>query len=118
MCPNAWVFTCIDCGKEFEGFEFQNHNECKTEAEKYQGKLYQPKAPPAWKGWRNEIKAQLKQAGKQGISEEDLKERILARYLETEAKLPKEEAERVFGVKLRFKRFIKEKDKVYFYKLK
>lgn len=35
--------TCIDCSVTFPGTDFKNHNQCITEAEKYQGKLYQPK---------------------------------------------------------------------------
>ena len=36
-CRNAWFFTCMDCGKTFEGFEYEKHTTCMTETEKYQG---------------------------------------------------------------------------------
>ena len=37
-CRNAWSFTCMDCNKVFEGFEFEKHISCMTETERYQGK--------------------------------------------------------------------------------
>jgi len=36
-CRSAWVFTCMECGKTFEGFEYDKHTDCITEVEKYQG---------------------------------------------------------------------------------
>lgn len=42
-CRDCWVLTCVDCSKDFEGEEFRKHTSCVTEAEKYQGKLYQAK---------------------------------------------------------------------------
>eukprot|EP00917_Polyrhabdina_sp_WS-2016_P009313 GHVP01020736.1.p1 GENE.GHVP01020736.1~~GHVP01020736.1.p1 ORF type:complete len:143 (-),score=30.02 GHVP01020736.1:68-496(-) len=36
-CPGAWVFTCILCLKDFEGFEFEKHTSCISEEEKYAG---------------------------------------------------------------------------------
>jgi cell growth-regulating nucleolar protein len=42
-CRNAWSFTCIDCSHTFDGDEINAHTSCITEAQKYQGKLYQPK---------------------------------------------------------------------------
>ena len=38
-CPNAWSFTCVECGKTFDGFAYKEHNQCMTEVEKYQGKF-------------------------------------------------------------------------------
>lgn len=43
QCRGAHSFTCIDCGKTLSGAELDAHTSCITEAEKYQGKLYQPK---------------------------------------------------------------------------
>jgi len=36
-CSNAWNFTCIDCNKTFGGYDYQAHNSCVTEEEKYWG---------------------------------------------------------------------------------
>ena len=38
-CSNAWHFTCVECGKTFEGYEYKDHNECMTEVQKYQGEF-------------------------------------------------------------------------------
>ena len=42
-CKNAWGFTCVECGKTFEGFDYKDHNECMTEVQKYQGQFLQKK---------------------------------------------------------------------------
>lgn len=34
------MFTCIDCKKDFKGFEYEQHNSCISEQEKYMGKFY------------------------------------------------------------------------------
>ena len=34
-CRDAWGFTCVECGKTFEGYEYKEHNECMTEVQKY-----------------------------------------------------------------------------------
>ena len=39
-CPGCSVLSCIDCGKDFTGEEYQAHTSCISEAEKYQGKLF------------------------------------------------------------------------------
>lgn len=41
-CGSHWV-SCIDCSKVFAWNEFESHTSCISEAQKYQGKLYQPK---------------------------------------------------------------------------
>ncbi|KAF7457869.1 zinc finger, C2H2, LYAR-type protein [Cryptosporidium felis] len=38
-CRDAWEFTCIDCNRTFEGYEYKTHNNCITEEEKYCGKF-------------------------------------------------------------------------------
>ena len=39
-----WVtLACMDCGKEFEGEAYKQHVSCMSEAQRYEGKLYQPK---------------------------------------------------------------------------
>lgn len=37
-------FTCIDCMKTFVGWEYKAHTTCMSEAQKYQGNLYDPTA--------------------------------------------------------------------------
>ena len=38
-CRNAWAFTCIECHKTFEGFDYRDHTCSMTEVEKYQGQF-------------------------------------------------------------------------------
>ena len=38
-CRDAWAFTCIECSKTFEGFDYKDHNCAMTEVEKYQGQF-------------------------------------------------------------------------------
>ena len=40
-CRNAWAFTCIECHKTFEGFDYKDHTCSMTEVEKYQGQFLQ-----------------------------------------------------------------------------
>ncbi|XP_064630679.1 cell growth-regulating nucleolar protein-like [Lineus longissimus] len=54
-CRQCNVLSCVDCGKEFWGNDYQQHTKCITEDEKYGGKNYKPK-PGANKG---EIKQEL-----------------------------------------------------------
>jgi len=42
-CRNCWAFACMDCGVRFEGEAYKEHMSCMSEAQKYQGKLYQSK---------------------------------------------------------------------------
>jgi cell growth-regulating nucleolar protein len=46
ICGSAWV-SCIDCNKTFgwgeNGWEWMTHNSCVSEAQKYQGNLFQGK---------------------------------------------------------------------------
>ena len=42
-CRNCWAFACMDCGMRFEGEAYKQHMSCVSEAQKYQGKLYQSK---------------------------------------------------------------------------
>ena len=39
-CRGAWIMSCMDCNKKFEGDDYWNHTTCVTEAERYQGHLY------------------------------------------------------------------------------
>ncbi|KAL4231625.1 hypothetical protein ACF0H5_009205 [Mactra antiquata] len=53
-CRNCNVLSCLDCGKDFWGNEYEAHTKCISEEEKYSGKNFVPK-PGANK---NEIKQQ------------------------------------------------------------
>lgn len=52
FCKSAFV-SCIDCSKVFGWEEWEAHTSCVSEAQKYQGDLYQPK--------ENKEKGKLKQ---------------------------------------------------------
>jgi len=41
VCRNCNVLSCLDCGVDFPGDAYLTHTSCVTEAEKYQGNLYQ-----------------------------------------------------------------------------
>ncbi|XP_026202688.1 cell growth-regulating nucleolar protein [Anabas testudineus] len=44
MCRSCQVLSCIDCGKDFWGDDYKNHNKCISEDQKYGGKGYEAKA--------------------------------------------------------------------------
>ncbi|XP_038151586.1 cell growth-regulating nucleolar protein [Cyprinodon tularosa] len=43
-CRGCQVLSCIDCGKDFWGEDYKNHNKCISEDQKYGGKGYEAKA--------------------------------------------------------------------------
>ncbi|XP_067312821.1 cell growth-regulating nucleolar protein [Pseudorasbora parva] len=43
-CRACAVLSCIDCGKDFRGDDYKNHNKCISEDQKYGGKDFQAKA--------------------------------------------------------------------------
>eukprot|EP00922_Rhytidocystis_sp_ex-Travisia-forbesii_P000056 GHVS01000096.1.p1 GENE.GHVS01000096.1~~GHVS01000096.1.p1 ORF type:complete len:226 (-),score=10.81 GHVS01000096.1:182-859(-) len=47
QCASAWHFTCIDCNKTFEGYDYQSHNSCISEEDKYYGKFAKRKTVKA-----------------------------------------------------------------------
>jgi len=57
-CRNCWVLTCVDCNKQFNGDTYAAHNACVSEAQRYEGKLYDGRtnkgdvkhARQAWRG--------------------------------------------------------------------
>lgn len=49
QCRQCEVLSCVDCGKEFWGDDYQKHIKCITEDEKFGGKSYKPN-PNANKG--------------------------------------------------------------------
>ncbi|TNM88574.1 hypothetical protein fugu_004828 [Takifugu bimaculatus] len=44
ICRNCQVLSCIDCGKDFWGDDYKNHNKCISEDQKYGGKGFEAKA--------------------------------------------------------------------------
>lgn len=44
ICRNCQVLSCIDCGKDFWGDDYQNHVKCISEDQKYGGKGFEAKA--------------------------------------------------------------------------
>lgn len=52
-CSGCWVLSCLDCGVGFEGDAYKAHTKCISEAQKYQGALYQPGKDPANKKKNN-----------------------------------------------------------------
>lgn len=54
-CRGCCVVSCVDCGHNFRGNEYESHTKCISEEEKYSGKNYKPK-PNANKG---EVKQEL-----------------------------------------------------------
>ncbi|XP_041369146.1 cell growth-regulating nucleolar protein-like isoform X2 [Gigantopelta aegis] len=44
VCRKCQVVSCVDCSTEFWGNDYQKHIKCISEAEKYSGKNYVPKA--------------------------------------------------------------------------
>ena len=40
-CRQCWGVSCVDCSVTFEGEAYKTHTSCISEAEKYQGALYQ-----------------------------------------------------------------------------
>lgn len=43
-CHGCRVLSCIDCGNDFRGDDYKNHNKCISEDQKYGGKDFQAKA--------------------------------------------------------------------------
>ncbi|CAG02010.1 unnamed protein product, partial [Tetraodon nigroviridis] len=44
ICRKCQVLSCIDCGKDFWGDDYKNHNKCISEDQKYGGKGFEAKA--------------------------------------------------------------------------
>jgi len=44
QCRNCQFLSCIDCGKDFWGNDYQSHSKCVSEDQKYGGKDYVAKA--------------------------------------------------------------------------
>ena len=87
----AFNAQLVDCRKWFEGDEHKAHTSCMTEAEAYQGKLYNPKIKNKdlfnkdiptipWVGWKRTIRKLVKRQEKKYIDKKILKERVLASF--------------------------------------
>jgi cell growth-regulating nucleolar protein len=44
QCRNCYAVTCVDCSVTFHGNDYAAHTSCISEAQKYEGSLYKPKA--------------------------------------------------------------------------
>lgn len=126
-CRGAKVFTCIDCSQDFSGQELDKHVSCKSEAEKYFGKFNQEKknsgkekvevkveVKEKWKGWRNEIKKVLMEAGGDGIECEEAEKKLTEKYGKCFGK--NKGLSEVFKKKANFKRFICIGDRIFYYR--
>ena len=56
-CANAWQFTCVECMTTLEGFDYQDHNECMTEVQKFQGKFIEKQRQEKLKSKENKKSA-------------------------------------------------------------
>lgn len=103
-CRAAWVFTCVDCGKDFEGFGFDAHTSCVTEAEKYHGKFYTPKngKPKVWPGFKSFLSSRLKAAGTKGILISELLNGLRENYT---GSLSMKEAEEVMTLRFKHRKY-------------
>jgi len=103
-CRGAWVFTCVDCGKDFEGFGFDAHTSCITEAEKYHGKFFIPKSgkPKVWSGFKAFLSSRLKLAGKAGVLVSELHSGLRESYSGT---LSLKEAEELMSLRLKHRKY-------------
>ena len=114
-CPSAWVFTCVDCGKDFQGFEFDTHISCVTEADKYHGKFVSltqaPKKPSAeengakkknWPGFKSFVSSQLRKAGPKGVSVRKLHSAMQLSY---SGPLTPPEAEELLNIRLKHRKY-------------
>ena len=63
-CRDAWNFTCLECGKVFAGYEYDQHTSWITEVEKYQGHFIEK---------QKEKKRKQKEEEKKKDSEEEQK---------------------------------------------
>lgn len=65
-CPGCWYFSCLDCNKKFGWDEYATHTKCVSEAERYQGHLYQAKENKGEKkqaDWLGAVHAKLQAGG-------------------------------------------------------
>ena len=53
-CPSCSVVSCLDCGRDFYGDDYEGHTSCVSEAQKYQGKLYKSPVGGTPKGERKQ----------------------------------------------------------------
>jgi len=67
MCRSEWV-SCIDCSKMFRWDEWEAHTTCMSEAQKYQGKLFEAKessnkGKAKQDNWTDNVQKAIEEAG-------------------------------------------------------
>ena len=83
-------------------------NEEETETETGKEKIEK------WKGWRNEIKSVLKNAGIDGVEQRKTRKRVIERYVKCFGK--KEGLDDIYEKKVNFKRFKLVGDSIFYYR--
>mmetsp|Transcript_38348 Transcript_38348/g.80574 ORF Transcript_38348/g.80574 Transcript_38348/m.80574 type:complete len:346 (-) Transcript_38348:395-1432(-) len=70
-CRNCWIFSCLDCGKHFEGQDYRAHTSCISESQKYEGKFFvakENKGDVKQQAWLEGVQRRLESAaGKSGL---------------------------------------------------
>jgi len=103
VCRGCSVLSCLDCGVDFPGDAYLAHTSCVTEAEKYQGNLYQARD----KENKGEVKQKewLKSVHETSNSTSDPKLRGLLKKLSAYSNIPRK--------KKKFENFCKNSVNVY-----
>lgn len=68
-CRQCNVLSCVDCGKDFWGEEYQQHTKCMTENEKYNGPGYVAKANKGevkQEAWIEKVQKAIEQSSSNG----------------------------------------------------
>ncbi|XP_072239292.1 cell growth-regulating nucleolar protein [Leuresthes tenuis] len=89
MCRGCQVLSCIDCGKDFWGDDYKNHNKCISEDQKYGGKGYEAKANKGDVKQQQWIQRVHEAMGKPGVS---AKLRDVLRQVSTYDNVPRKKA--------------------------
>ncbi|CDW55329.1 cell growth regulating nucleolar protein [Trichuris trichiura] len=64
-CRRSHVFSCMDCGADFRGIEYNGHTKCVSEREKYSGGTYQEKEAKGevkQQSWTDQVQKAIDQA--------------------------------------------------------
>ncbi|KFD69095.1 hypothetical protein M514_03022, partial [Trichuris suis] len=78
-CRRSHVFSCMDCGTEFRGIEYNGHIKCITEQEKYSGGTYQEKerkGEAKQESWIDQVQKAIDQAKPTNIGLRNLLESL------------------------------------------
>jgi len=104
QCRRCEVLSCVDCGKEFWGNDYEQHVKCISEEEKYSGKNFKPK-PNANKGeQKQELWTQQVQAAVSKVSANAKLKNILQQLIDF-PNIPRK--------KVKFENFLKNSFRVY-----